>query len=119
MEFSDDQCTELKRIQRLFEKVENQSREREIIMKEGNKFKIEQEMGRMQANEKRWMKEAIMKLKQNFKHIYGMWPSTAHFIDEQHRMNHWQTDLVIKRKILDPSKRLIDCKKEADKMQKE
>ena len=47
MEFSEDQCTELKRIQRLFEKVENQSREREVILKEGNKFKIEQEMGRM------------------------------------------------------------------------
>ena len=58
-----------------------------------------------------------MSLKHNFKHINGMWPVTAHFTDENHRMESWQTSLVIKRKIFDPQKRLIQRKKGADHMQ--
>ena len=56
-------------------------------------------------------------MKDKFKHIYGMWPITAHFTDETHRMEAWQTSLVIKRKIFDPAKILIDCKKGADLLQ--
>ena len=40
--------------------------------------------------------ELIMRLKNNFKHIHGMWPKTAKFESEQERMESWQTTSVIK-----------------------
>ena len=60
-----------------------------------------------------------MRIKHNFQHIMGMWPKTAHFTNEQDQMESWQTSLVIKRKIFEPSKRLIQCKMGADQMEKD
>ena len=60
-----------------------------------------------------------MKLKQDFKHINGMWPKTAKFQNETQQMESWQTSLVIQRVILDPSMRLINCQRGADILQSE
>lgn len=78
---------------------------------------IELNLKRMKKDKMRLKQQVIMNMKDKFKHIYGMWPATAHFIDEHHRMEAWQTSLVIKRKIFDPSKCLIQCKKGADLLQ--
>ena len=39
-----------------------------------------------------------------------MWPKTAKFANDGEMMDSWQTSLVIKRKIMKPSKRLVICK---------
>ena len=38
-----------------------------------------------------------------------MWPKTAKFVTNEDRMQSWQTDLLIKRQIFTPSKRLLVC----------
>ena len=63
----------------------------------------------------------IEELKENFKHIEGMWPQTAKMTDGKgnevkDRMKCWQTALVVKRKIFVPSSRLIHCQKSVDGM---
>ena len=48
-----------------------------------------------------------------------MFIKTAKFKNEKERMESWQTDLVIQRKILRPSKRLIVCKQGVDNIKRE
>lgn len=113
MENSVERETEFDRVKRLLEKVEYLGQQKKALLQSKIKYRpdvVKQALLTLNKNEEKWIKQVIMSLKQNFKHIYGMWPSTAHFSDENHRMHHWLTDLVIKRKIFDPSKRLIACK---------
>jgi len=50
-----------------------------------------------------------MQLKNDFKHIHGMWPKTARFANHAQCMESVRTSFVIKKKIFTPSKRLILC----------
>lgn len=116
--FSIEKNNEFDRIKALLEKVEGLRDKKRAILKEGKPKKILAiSLKTVEKEIKKLQEQVIMVLKHNFKHIYGMWPSTAHFKDENHRMEHWQTSLNIKRRIFDPSKRLIECKIGADAMQ--
>lgn len=53
--------------------------------------------------------DLLQKLKVSFKHITGMWPKTANFDTEAQRLESWQTTVVIKNKVFNPSKRLVIC----------
>jgi len=80
---------------------------------------LEQNLKKLEREEEKLQQKFFMGLKNDFKHINGMWPITAKFADECQRLESWQTSLVIKRKIVEPSKRLINCQKNADLLEKE
>ena len=69
----------------------------------------QEKLNDLENRKKLQKKDVIQDLKHNYRHINGMFPSFAKFKDDKERMESWQTDLVIKKKILRPSKRLIVC----------
>ena len=110
---------ELDKMRQLLQKKDKLNERREQLqsgvelMNEKDKRKNLKNIARDQSSQKR---EIIQELKYNFQHINGMWPKTAKFDNQQQRLQSWQTDLVIKRKIFKPSKRLIFCEQEVEKI---
>ena len=97
---------EQKRIKTKIEKIAEKDHERVEVKKE--------KLRDLENRKKLQKKNVIQDLKHNFKHIDGMFIKTAKFKNDKERMESWQTDLVIQRKILRPSKRLIVCKQGVD-----
>ena len=110
VQFTLEKDNEFDQTKLLLDKLGKLKEEKRAYLRDSTKVKpeiIELNLKRMKKDKMRLKQQVIMNMKDKFKHIYGMWPATAHFVDEHHRMEAWQTSLVIKRKIFDPSKCLI------------
>ena len=110
--FGDMPDNELDKMRQLLKNKDNLNERREKLLKgteEMNDNDRQKNLKLITRDKQNQKKEMIRELKYQFQHIKGMWPKTAKFVTNEERMQSWQTDLLIKRQIFTPSKRLLVC----------
>mmetsp|Transcript_35095 Transcript_35095/g.46183 ORF Transcript_35095/g.46183 Transcript_35095/m.46183 type:complete len:118 (-) Transcript_35095:1291-1644(-) len=92
VEFTVEKDNEFDRVRMLMDRVEKLREKKRAILKDTKKYKpeiLEMNLKTIKKEKTRLKQQLIMNMKNNYKHIYGMWPATAHFTDENHRMEAW------------------------------